>query len=124
MLIGRTLPPSRNIAGAPAKRWRVTTSPKTRAGLARASGNQRAWAIVTDDVIKVWYGIVRGNREYLIFKRMEPDEIRSPLTIEQAASELVDLLGDEDPHNDLPERQLLLGAVFALIEERHEQWSE
>ena len=81
-------------------------------------------AIVTDDVIKVWYGIVRGNREYLIFRRMEPDEIRSPLTIEQAASELLDLLGDEDPHNDPPERQLLLGAVFALIEERHEQWSE
>jgi hypothetical protein len=46
------------------------------------------------------------------------------LTIEQAASELLDLLGDEDPHNDPPERQLLLGAVFALIEERHEQWSE
>ena len=33
-LIGQTPPPSRNIAGAPAKSWRVTTSPKTRAGLA------------------------------------------------------------------------------------------
>ncbi|HEY6686105.1 MAG TPA: hypothetical protein VI094_07855 [Propionibacteriaceae bacterium] len=46
------------------------------------------------------------------------------MTIEQAAGELLDLLGDEDPHNDPPERQLLLGAVLALIEERHEHWSE
>ena len=81
-------------------------------------------AIVTDGVIKVWYGIVRGDREYLIFRRMEPDEIRSTLTIEQAASELLDLLADEDPHDDPPERRLLLGAVLALIEERHEHWSE
>ena len=36
-LIGQTPPPSRNIAGAPAKSWRVTTSPKTRAGLARVT---------------------------------------------------------------------------------------
>jgi hypothetical protein len=80
-------------------------------------------AIVKDGVIKVWYGIVRGDREYLIFRRMEPDEIRSTLPIEQAASELLDLLADEDPHDDPPERRLLLGAVLALIEERHEHWS-
>jgi hypothetical protein len=43
-------------------------------------------AIVTDGVIKVWYGIVRGDREYLTFRRMEPDEIRSTLTIEHAAA--------------------------------------
>ena len=55
---------------------------------------------------------------------MEPDEIRSTVTIEQAASELLDLLADEDPHNDPPERRLLLGAVLALIEERHERWPE
>ena len=81
-------------------------------------------AMVTDGVIKLWYGIVRGDREYLIFRRMEPDEIRPTLTIEQAASELLDLLADEDPHNDPPERRLLLSAALALIEERHEQWSE
>jgi hypothetical protein len=56
-------------------------------------------AIVTDGVIKVWYGIVCGDREYLIFRR-------STLTIEQHAS------------------GLLLGDVLALIEERHEHWSE
>ena len=27
-------------------------------------------AIVTDGVIKVWYGIVRGDRQYLIFRRI------------------------------------------------------
>jgi hypothetical protein len=37
-------------------------------------------AIVTDGVIKVWYGIVCGDRGYLIFRR-------STLTIEQHASE-------------------------------------
>ena len=47
-------------------------------------------AIVKDGVIKVWYGIVRADREYLIFRR-------STLTIEQHASELLDLLADEDP---------------------------
>jgi hypothetical protein len=52
-------------------------------------------AIVKDGVIKVWYGIVRADREYLIFRRMEPDEIRSTLTIEQHARELLDLLTDE-----------------------------
>ena len=74
-------------------------------------------AIVTAGVIKVWYGVVRGDREYLIFRR-------STLTIEQHASELLYLLADEDPHDDPPERRLLLGDVLALIEERHEHWPE
>jgi hypothetical protein len=43
-------------------------------------------------VIKVWYGIVRADREYLIFRRME--------TIEQHARELLDLLHSEDPRED------------------------
>jgi hypothetical protein len=80
-------------------------------------------AMVTDGVIKLWYGIVRGDREYLIFRRMEPDQMKLTLTIEQHARELLDLLADEDPHDDPPERRLLLGAVLALIEERHEHWS-
>ena len=35
----------RYTGNAPAKRWRATTSPKTRAGLARVSGSQRAWRL-------------------------------------------------------------------------------
>ena len=81
-------------------------------------------AIVKDGVIKVWYGIVRGDREYLIFRRMGPDKISPTLTIEQHARALLDLLGDKDSHEDPPERRLLLGAVLALIQERHEHWSE
>jgi hypothetical protein len=49
-------------------------------------------ATVKDGVIKVWYGIVRADREYLIFRRME--------TIEQHARELLDLLHSEDPQED------------------------
>lgn len=67
-------------------------------------------AVVTNSVIKVWHGIVRGDREYLIFSW-------STLTIEQHASELLYLLADEDPHDDPPECRLLLGDVLALIED-------
>ena len=49
-------------------------------------------AVVKDGVIKVWYGIVRADREYLIFRRME--------TIEQHARELLGLLHSEDPQED------------------------
>ena len=65
-------------------------------------------------------GLVRNrpwDREYLIFRR-------STLTIEQHARELLDLLADEDPHDDPAERRLLLVDLLALIEERHEHWSE
>jgi hypothetical protein len=117
------LPPSRNIAGAPgkvvARHNEPTDAGRTGSGIWEPEGI----AMVTDGVIKLWYGIVHGDREYLIFRRMEPDQMKLTLTIEQHARELLDLLADEDPHDDPPERRLLLGAVLALIEERHEHWS-
>ena len=79
-------------------------------------------AIVKDGVIKVWYGIVRGEREYLIFRRMGPDKIRSTLTIEQHARELLDLLDSEDPQEDSAERQVLFGDLLVKIEERQDHW--
>ena len=79
-------------------------------------------AIVTDGVIKVWYGIVRGDREYLIFRRMEPDEIRSMLIIEKHARELLDLLDSEDPQEDSSERQALLRDLLVVIEDRQDHW--
>jgi hypothetical protein len=47
------------------------------------------------------YGIVCGDPGYLIFRRMEPDQIRSTLTIEKHARELLDLLDSEDPQEAL-----------------------
>jgi hypothetical protein len=79
-------------------------------------------AIVTDGVIKVWYGIVRGDRQYLIFRRMEPDEIRSMLTIEHHARELLDLLDSEHPQEDSSERQALLRDLLVVIEDRQDHW--
>ena len=79
-------------------------------------------AIVKDGVIKVWYGIVRGDREYLIFRRMEPDEIRSMLIIEKHARELLDLLDSEDPQEDSSDRQALLRDLLVVIEDRQDHW--
>lgn len=73
-------------------------------------------------MIKVWYGVVRGNREYLIFERVESDEIRPMLAIEQRARELLDLLDREDPQKDSAERQMLLGDLLAKIEDRQDHW--
>jgi len=79
-------------------------------------------AIVKDGVIKVWHGIVRGDREHLIFRRIEPDKIRLTLTIEQHAQELLDLLDSEDPQEDSAERQVLFGDLLVRIEERQDHW--
>jgi hypothetical protein len=65
-------------------------------------------------VIKVWYGIVHADREYLIFRRME--------TIEQHARELLDLLHSEDPQEDSAERQVVLGDLLVDIEDRQDHW--
>jgi hypothetical protein len=65
-------------------------------------------------VIKVWYGIVRADREYLIFRRME--------TIEQHARELLDLLHSEDRRRTLAERQVLLRDLLVQIEDRQDHW--
>ena len=59
-------------------------------------------AVVKDGVIKVWYGIVRGDRENLIFRRIALDKIRSTLTIEQHARALLDLLDSEARRRTLP----------------------
>jgi hypothetical protein len=71
-------------------------------------------AIVKDGVIKVWFGIGRGNREYLIFRRME--------TIEQHARELLDLLDSEGPQEDSAGRQVLLLDLLVEIEDRQDHW--
>jgi hypothetical protein len=65
-------------------------------------------------VIKVWYGIVHADREYLIFRRME--------TIEQHARELLDLLHSEDRRRTLAERQVLLRDLLVQIEDRQDHW--
>jgi hypothetical protein len=52
-LIGRTLPPSRNIAGQPPKRWRVTMSPKDAGWTGAGIWEPEGMAIVKDGVIKV-----------------------------------------------------------------------
>ena len=65
-------------------------------------------------MIKVWYGIVRADREYLIFRRME--------TIEQHARELLDLLHSEDRRRTLAERQVLLRDLLVQIEDRQDHW--
>src|SRR6185295_4399382 len=70
-------------------------------------------AIVKDGVIKVWYGVVRGNREYLIFRQIGPGEITPMLAVEQHARELFVLLDSEDPQEDSVERQVLLGDLLA-----------
>jgi len=79
-------------------------------------------AIVQDGVIKVWYGIVRGNREYLIFRRMGPDKISPTLSIEQHARELLVLLEGEDPQEDSAERKVLFSDLLVKIEERQDHW--
>ncbi len=71
-------------------------------------------AIVKDGVIKVWFGIVRGNREYLIFRRME--------TIEQHARDLLDLLDSKGPREDSAERQVLHLDLLVEIEDRQNHW--
>jgi hypothetical protein len=87
-----------------------------RRGLDWGSGiwEPEGMAIVKDGVIKIWYGIVRGGREYLIFRRME--------TIEQHARELLDLLHSEDPQEDSAERQVVRGDLLVDIEDRQDHW--
>jgi hypothetical protein len=53
---------------------------------------------------------------------MEPDEIRSTLTIEQHARELLDLPDSEDPQEDSAERQALLGDLLVVIEDHQDHW--
>ena len=71
-------------------------------------------AIVKDGLIRVWFGIVRGNREHLIFRRME--------TIEQDARELLDLLDREDPQEDSADSQVLLLDLLVEIEDSQDHW--
>ena len=47
---------------------------------------------------------------------------RRTLTVEQAARDLLKVLGRDDPAVDSPERQVLLRDLLVEIEDRQEQW--
>ncbi len=49
---------------------------------------------------------------------------RRTLTVEQAARDLLEVLGRDNPAGDSPERQVLLRDLLVEIEDRHEQWRD
>jgi hypothetical protein len=103
-----------NVAGQPAKRWRATTGPKSRAELARVSGSQRAYAIVKDGVIRVWCGIVLGYPGVL--------DLQADGDRRASCSGTARLAGQRRPGEDSGECQVLLRDLLVEIEDRQDHW--